>query len=233
MNILITGATKGIGKAIALNMAAEGHNLAICARDPHELEKFKTELHKAHPHIKVFIKAIDCAIKNEVLAFADEALLHLKKIDALINSVGVFKPSFILDEDESNLDLHMKTNVYAPYYLYKKLAPLMKERGFGYIFNICSVASIETIANAGSYCVTKAAMLSLNNIMRAEMMEHDVKVTAILPGSTLTNSWQGTSISKDEFIQPEDVAHTISQIIKMSKGANVDQVVIKPIHGQV
>ncbi|OAQ38865.1 short-chain dehydrogenase [Pedobacter psychrophilus] len=233
MNVLITGATKGIGKAITLKMANEGNNLAICARKINELETLKTELNAKYPTIKVFIKAVDCAIKQEVLAFAADATIELKNIDVLINSVGVFKPSFILDENDEVLDFHMKTNLYAPYYLYKKLAPAMKEKRFGHIFNICSVASLEAIANAGSYCVTKSALLSLNNIMRAELMEHDVKVTAILPGSTLTNSWEGTKISKDEFIQPEDVADTISQILKMSKGANVEQVVIKPIHGQV
>jgi len=233
MNVLITGATKGIGKAISLKMANEGNNLAICARNIKELEILKTELTTKYTHIKVFIKAVDCSIKSEVLDFTDDALDALKNIDILINSVGVFKPSFILDEDDEALDFHLKTNLYAPYYFYKKLAPAMKERRFGHIFNICSVASLEAIANAGSYCVTKAALLSLNNIMRAELINHDVKVTAILPGSTLTNSWEGTEISKDEFIQPEDVANTISQILKMSKGANVEQVIIKPIHGQV
>jgi 3-oxoacyl-[acyl-carrier protein] reductase len=207
MNILITGATKGIGKAITLKMADEENNLAICARNIKELETLKLELLAINKNIKVFIKAVD--------------------------SVGVFKPAFILNEEDDDLDFHMKTNLYAPYYLYKKLAPAMKEARFGHIFNICSVASLESIANAGSYCVTKSALLSLNNIMRAELMEHDVKVTAILPGSTLTNSWEGTEISKDEFIQPEDIANTISQILKMSRGANVEQVIIKPIHGQV
>lgn len=102
----------------------------------------------------------------------------------------------------------------------------------GFIFNMCSVASTTAIVNAGSYCVTKAALLSLNNIMREEMMPHHIKVTAILPGATLTNSWEGTSVSPDEFIKPEDVALAIDQIMKMSFGANVDQIVIKPIHGQ-
>lgn len=233
MNVLITGATKGIGRAITIKMASEGNNLAICARNIKDLESLKTELTTKYTNIKVFVKTVDCAIKQEVLAFADDAVNALENIEVLINSVGVFKPNQILNENDEDLDLHMKTNLYAPYYLYKKVAPAMKEKRFGHIFNICSVASLEAIANAGSYCVTKSALLSLNNIMRAELMEHDVKVTAILPGSTLTNSWEGTQISKDEFIQPEDVANTISQILKMSKGANVEQVIIKPIHGQV
>lgn len=233
MNVLITGASKGIAKAVALKMAINGHHLALCARDIKELEILKNEIIQVSPSIKVFIKSVDCSVKEEVLAFADEALQQLGEIDVLLNCVGLFQPSFILDEAFDSLDKHMKINVYAAYYLYKKLAPLMKKRRNGYIFNICSVASLESIANVGSYCVTKAALLSLNNIMRAELMEHDVKVTAILPGSTLTDSWKGTEISPDEFIQPEDVASVILQIMSMSKGANVEQIVMKPIHGQV
>jgi 3-oxoacyl-[acyl-carrier protein] reductase len=233
MNVLITGASKGIGKAISLNMASNGHNLALCARNLKDLQDLKAEILRLYPSVQVFIKEVDCSQKKAVQQFASLSLSALGQIDVLVNNVGVFVPSFILDEEDDALDLHMRTNVYAPYYLYKKLASLMKERRFGYIFNICSVASIETIVNAGSYCVTKSALLSLNHIMRKEMMDYEVKVTAILPGSTLTNSWAGTSISSDEFIQPEDVALTIDQIMKMSIGANVDQIVIKPIHGQI
>ncbi|MEO5910291.1 MAG: SDR family oxidoreductase [Pelobium sp.] len=233
MNILITGASKGIAKEVALQMARNSHHLALCARTIEELEILKNEIIKEFPSTKVFIKSVDCSVKEEVLAFADEALEKLGKIDVLVNCVGLFKPSFILVEADDSLDQHMKINVYAAYYLYKKLAPFMKERRNGYIFNICSVASLESIANAGSYCVTKAALLSLNNIMRAELLEHDVKVTAILPGSTLTDSWKGTEVSPDEFIKPEDVASAILQIMSMSKGANVEQIVIKPIHGQI
>lgn len=233
MNVLITGASKGIGKAIALNMAANGHDLALCARNLQDLEDLKQQILNHYPNRRVCIKETDCSIKSDVLDFAAFSLASLGQIEVLVNNVGLFIPSRILEEDDDALEMHMNTNVFSAYYLYKKLAPLMKERGEGYIFNICSVASIETIVNAGSYCVTKSALLSLNNIMREEMMDGQVKVTAILPGSTFTSSWEGTSISPDKFIQPEDVALAMEQIMKMSKGANVNQIVIKPIHGQI
>ncbi len=233
MNVLITGASKGMGRAIALNMAANGHHLALCARALKELKELKNRIQMDHPLQQVYISQVDCSKKADVQAFADSALKELGQIDVLVNNVGVFFPSFILDEDDEKLDEHMSINVYAGYYLYKKLAPFMKQRLKGHIFNICSIASTETIANAGSYCVTKAAMLSLNNIMRQEMRKHGVKVTAILPGSTLTHSWEGTTISPDEFIQPADVALAIEQTMKMSIGANVEQIVLKPIHGQI
>jgi len=232
MNVLITGASKGIGRAIALNMAANGHDLALCARNVKDLELLRNQILNLYPDRKVFIKVTDCSIKSEVLEFAAFSMSSLGSIEVLVNNVGVFTPFRILEEDDDALEAHMKANVYSAYYLYKKIAPQMKERGNGYIFNICSVASIETIVNAGTYCVTKSALLSLNNIMREELMDGQVKVTAILPGSTLTSSWDGSSISPDKFIQPEDVALVIEQIMKMSNGANVDQILIKPLHGQ-
>jgi len=233
MNILITGATKGIGKAIAFKMASRGYNLSLCARNIDELKTLKTEIHQHFPSLKIYIQAADCSIKAEVGSFAENAVQEFGFIDVLINNAGVFKPSAILDEDDDSLQNHLDINLLAPYYLYKKIGPLMRDAKKGYIVNICSVASKEVIVNAGSYCVTKAALLSLNNMMRKEMMEHGVKVTAILPGSTLTSSWEGTTISADEFVQPEDVAQVVDSVLSLSAGANIEEIMIKPLHGQI
>ncbi len=233
MNILITGATKGIGKAIALEMTKHNHALALCARNQKDLDALKKEILKINPDTQIYLSKTDCSIKAEVLDFAENAIAHFGIIDVLINNVGVFEPASILDEDDNKLDFHYKTNVLAPYILYKKLAPLMIKQQKGHIFNICSVASLQTIVNAGSYCVTKAAMLSLNNIMREETKPFKVKVTAILPGSTLTSSWDGTTISPDKFIKASDVAKSIQYVMQLSDGANVDQLLITPQSGQI
>ncbi|WP_026063095.1 SDR family oxidoreductase [Pedobacter arcticus] len=233
MNILITGATKGMGKAIALEMAANNYSLALCARNEKELDSLKKELLAINPKIDLLLVKTDCSVKTEVEAFADQTIAHFKTIDVLINNAGLFSPSKILEEEDKMLVSHFNTNVLAPYILYKKIAPLMQKKGKGHIFNICSVASLQTIVTAGSYCVTKAALLSLNNIMREETKPFGVKVTAVIPGSTLTSSWDGSDVSPDKFVLPEDVAKSIHQIMQLSKGANVDQLVITPQGGQV
>ncbi|MFC5282489.1 SDR family oxidoreductase [Pedobacter alpinus] len=233
MNILITGATKGIGKAIALEMTKQNHALALCARDQKDLDALKKEIITINPKSQIYLSKTDCSNKEQLLSFISNVINQIGIIDVLINNVGVFSPSNILDEDDDQLDFHFKTNVFASYILYKKLAPLMIKQQKGHIFNICSVASLQTIVNAGSYCVTKAAMLSLNNIMREETKPFKVKVTAILPGSTLTSSWDGTTISPDQFIQAEDVAKSIHHIMQLSDGANVDQLLITPQSGQI
>ncbi len=230
MNILITGATKGIGRAIALKMASLKFNMALCARSYDDLLSLKKQLRHIHPDSKIFIKAVDCGVKEDVLAFADEVLQELGFIDVLINNVGVFYPSPILEEDDDALLKQMNVNVFAAYYLYKKLGIAMRDAQKGIIINICSVASKESIVNAGSYCVTKAALLSLNHIMRNELKVFGVKVTAILPGSTLTASWGDTEIPKDTFVQPEDVAEIVNKVIDLSKGANIDEITVQPLN---
>ncbi|RYG07291.1 MAG: SDR family oxidoreductase, partial [Chitinophagaceae bacterium] len=119
-------------------------------------------------------------------------------------------------------------NVNAAYYLSKNIGKMMRGQGFGHIFNICSVASKMPVENAGSYSVTKAAMLSLNNVLRKELAPHHIKVTAIIPGSTYTASWEGTSLDQSKFVQPEDVAKAVITVLNLSEGANVDELTITP-----
>ena len=127
----------------------------------------------------------------------------------------------------------MKINVYAPHYLSKFIAENMKLNAAGHIFNICSIASINPVLSAGSYSISKAALLSLTKVLREALMPFGIKVTAILPGATLTDSWSGTTLPSERFIAPEDVANSIINCLQMSAGANVDEVLIRPLKGEI
>ncbi|WP_158827132.1 SDR family NAD(P)-dependent oxidoreductase [Mucilaginibacter lacusdianchii] len=232
-NALITGASKGIGRAIAFAFAKQGLNLAICSRNGEDLTKIQEELLEANPEIQVYTHIADCSVKQQVIDFAANAEQQLGFIDVLINNVGVFEYASILDDDEDAFLRQMNTNVMPAYELYRYFGKTMRDARSGYIFNICSVASVQPTTTAGTYGVTKAALYSLSNIMRLEMQEHGVKVTAILPGSTLTESWAGTDFSPDRFVSPADVASAIITCYNMSSGANVDEIVIKPVLGQL
>lgn len=228
MNAIITGATKGIGKAIALKLANEGYDLALCARTAHELEELREEL--AITKVKVHTMVADCSKKAEVLAFCEFTKTAFNEVTVLVNNVGTFMPGSILDETDEAFEMQQNLNTNAAYYLAKYFGKIMREQQFGHIFNICSVASKEVVENAGSYSVTKTAMYSLNNVLRKELAQYNVKVTAILPGSTLTASWEGTSLPPEQFVQPTDVANSLYAILNLSTGVNVDELILKPLN---
>lgn len=232
-NALITGATKGMGRAISISFANEGINVAICSRNEKELLKFKEELLDINPEIKVFTQVTDGSKKVELLKFAADAERELGFIDIVVNSLGMFVPASILDESDDVFEKQVNTNLMPTYELYRYFGKAMVAARKGHFFNICSVASLNPIAQAGAYSVTKYALLGLTKVMRLEMQEHGVKVTAIIPGSTLTDSWKDAVVDKDTMVLPEDIASAITNIYKMSPGANVDEMIIKPAPGQL
>jgi short-subunit dehydrogenase len=105
----------------------------------------------------------------------------------------------------------------------------MRDAGKGHIFNITSIASREPVPAAGAYTITKFALEGLTKVLREELRKSGVKVTEIIPGSTLTSSWEGTEISAEEFVLPEDIAKVLVTCLSLSSGANIEEVIIRPI----
>ncbi|PWS26659.1 short-chain dehydrogenase [Pedobacter yonginense] len=227
MKAVITGATKGIGRAIAIKLFNEGYHLALVARNLTELEQLRDELFLIGRTILIY--SVDCAVKEEVYRFLHTVEKDFGDVDVLVNNVGAFLPGSMLDEEDEIFEKQQNINVNAAYYIGKFYGKKMRSQKHGHIFNICSVASNAPVKNGGSYSVTKAAMLSLNHVLRQELAPHQVKVTAFLPGSTKTSSWEGTSIPDDKFVQPQDIADTLFTILNLSKGVNVDEVLITPL----
>jgi short-subunit dehydrogenase len=232
-NALITAATKGMGRAIAIALANEGISLAINSRKADDLAAFKTELLQINPAIKVFTAVADGSNKQELLQFAKAAEQELGNISILVNNLGRYEFSKILDDEEGLFQNMVNANLMPAYELYRFFGKKMIAAGDGHIFNICSVAALNPVVEAGTYSVTKAALLSLTHTMRIEMQEHGIKVTAVIPGSTLTDSWKGQTVDATKMVLPEDVASAIVNIYKMSAGANVDEIIIKPAYGQL
>ena len=232
-NALITGATKGMGRATAIAFATEGVNLAVCARNKADLDAFKTELLAVNPAIKVFTAVADGSNKTQLLNFAAEAEATLGAIHIVVNNLGTYSHTSILDDADDAFEKMMNTNLMPAYELYRYFGKKMIAAKHGHLFNICSVAALNPIAQAGAYSVTKAALLGLTRVMRIEMQPHNVKVSAIIPGSTLTDSWKGMEVDADTMVAPQDIASAIINIYKMSPGANVDEIIIKPTPGQL
>lgn len=232
-NALITGSTKGMGRAIAIAFANEGLNVAICSRNEKELLDFKKELLDINPGINVFAQVADGSNKAQLTGFADAAQRELGFIDVVVNNLGTFIPTSILDDADDTFTKQINTNLMPTYELYRFFGKTMIGARTGHFFNICSVAALNPVVQAGSYSVTKYALLGLTKVMRLEMQEHGVKVTAVIPGSTLTDSWKDAVVDKNTMVLPEDIASAIINIYRMSAGANVDEIIIKPAPGQL
>lgn len=232
-NALITGATKGIGRAVTIALAKQGINVAICSRNNQDLSDFKAELERIAPQIKVVTMVADCSKRQDVINFAGFTEKMLGFVGIIVNNVGVFRPSYILEDGPDAFQSNIDTNLMPAYELYRFFGKQMVSVGEGHIFNVCSIAALNPVVEAGMYTVTKFALLGLNNVMKLEMQPHGVKVTAIIPGSTLTDSWRGVQVDKNRMVLPEDIAEAIITIYKMSPGANVDEIIVKPAFGQL
>ncbi|MFM2267047.1 MAG: hypothetical protein RL757_488 [Bacteroidota bacterium] len=229
---VITGASKGIGRAIAESLAAEGYDLALCARNAETLRDCKTALEKAFPERQILTFSADLSKKEEVLNFGECVKKEWNKIDVLVNNAGVFLPGEIGNEPDGQIETQIETNLYSAYYLTRTLLEsiLLAE---GHIFNMCSVASIKAYPNGGSYSISKFALLGFSKCLREELREQQVKVTSILPGATWSDSWAGVDLPETRLMQARDIAQTVVAALKMSKSAVVEEILIRPQLGDL
>jgi short-subunit dehydrogenase len=232
-NAIITGATRGMGRAIAIAFAKEGLNLAICSRNADELANFKLELQQVNPGIAIVTQVANVSVKQDVIGFAAYAEQELGPISVIVNNAGIYVPTSILNDDDNTFNKLMNTNLMPAYELYRYFGKKLIAARQGHIFNICSSASINPVVEAGTYSVTKFALLGLNKVMRLELQQYGVKVTAVIPGSTLTSSWDGVEVDGAKFIMPDDIASAIVNAYRLSPGANVEEITIKPVFGQL
>lgn len=232
-NALITGATKGIGRSIAYALAKEGCNLMLSARTDAALIDLRKELSSLYPTIEIHYLVADCKDHEQVKRLADKTQSQFNNIDILVNNVGLFIPSGFLDETEESFSDHMSVNVLCTHYLSVYFGKKMCKRGDGHLFNVGSVAGKSPFVKAASYSVTKYAVHGLTSVLRQEFGPYGVKVTEIIPGSTFTSSWEGIAIPEERFVAAADIAAAVIASLKMSKGANVDEIVITPLYGDV
>jgi len=233
MNVIITGGTKGIGRAIAATFADAGFNVAICARTKDDLEAMRMLFLKIFPKIEILTMAVDMSVKNEVLAFAKYVSTKWKKVDVLINNAGIFIPGEIHKEGEGVLEKMIQTNLYSAYYLTRAILPLMLPNRKGHIFNMSSVAGIAAYPNGGSYSISKFALLGFSKVLREEMKDKGIKVTTLIPGATWSNSWAGVDLPESRLMQADDIAKTVFAAYNLGGSAVVEEIIIRPQLGDL
>ncbi len=232
-NIVVSGASKGIGKAIVRRFFEAGFDVAFCARNNKELIQFKNELEARGSEQKVLAIVCDVSDKEALLWFAEQVAFEFETIDILVNNAGIFLPGQISDEEEGVFEQIMATNLASAYYLSRALIPYMKESKHAHLFNLCSTASIKAYPNGGSYCISKFALLGMTKVLREELKPAGIAVTAILPGATYTSSWSSSGLPESRFIDAAQVAETLWHAYQLSPGTVIEELIVRPFLGDI
>jgi short-subunit dehydrogenase len=233
MNCIITGASRGLGKAMAERFAAGGYDCFLCSRDGVKLAAAAAELSARYPQVSVKSFPADMGEKAQVAAFAEWIGAAGVPADVLINNAGQFIPGSVHDEPEGALETLMAVNLYSAYHLTRRLLPAMMARRSGHIFNICSVASIKAYPNGGAYSISKYALAGFSANLREEMKPHGIKVTTVYPGAAFTDSWASSGIDPQRFMTAEDVAEMVFSASRLSPQATVEEILMRPQLGDL
>ncbi|SFT65307.1 Short-chain dehydrogenase [Algoriphagus locisalis] len=231
-SILVTGGTKGIGRAIIERFASEGFDIFTCARNTADLKALQEELQAKYRDIQVLAIQADLSKKSDVTRLISE-VKAVATPDVLVNNTGVFLPGAIHNEPEGNFELMMETNLFSAYYVTRGFAEDMIARKSGHIFSLGSVAGLTAYPNGGSYAVSKWAMLGMTKCLREELKPHQIKVTSILAGATYTASWEGVDLPVERFMKATDVAESVWAAYNLSPQSVVEELVIRPQLGDI
>ncbi len=184
--ILITGATSGFGKAIAVRFAKEGYTVCITGRREERLAELKAELEKEYS-VKVITLAFDVRDRQQVETALTDLKTKIDHIDILVNNAGLASGLSTIDEgDIDDWEVMIDTNLKGLLYVTRQMAPMMRKQAAGHIINIGSTAAKQVYKNGNVYCATKFAVDALNQAMRIDLLPYGIKVTAINPGMAET-----------------------------------------------
>lgn len=231
--VLITGASRGLGKAVAEIFAAHGHHLLLTSRQPAALYKAVEDLQTRFPAIEVKGMPADLQVKDELDALAAWANSRSRPIDVLVNNAGSFVPGSVHNEPVGALEEMMATNLYSAYHLTRGLLPDMIARKSGHIFNMCSIASLKAYPGGGAYSISKFALYGFSQNLREEMKPYGIKVTAVMPGAAYTDSWAGSGIDPGGIMEAADVAQMVFAASHLSAQACVEDIVLRPQLGDL
>ena len=229
MLAVVTGATKGIGKAIVESFDKEGFDIVFCARTSKDVNQAEKEWQKKFPSQKIIGVTCDVSKKSDLQKLAKEISAIKKPVDVLVNNAGIFLPGKIMNEKPGTLETLMEVNVYSAYHLTKIILPSMMKRKSGHIFNICSTASLFAYSNGVSYGISKFAMLGFTKNLREEMIPHNIKVTAVIPGATESASWENVKLPPNRLMPAMDVANMMVAAFKTAPQTVIEEIYMRPM----
>jgi 3-oxoacyl-[acyl-carrier protein] reductase len=229
--VLITGSSRGIGRAIAQALAAEGARLFLTARDRDSLRDLKETL--SEKGADVDFEIADLVDYDQLKGMFDGAIGFLGGIDVLVNNAGIGKKGNVVDMDVADWDRMFEVNMRAAFILSKMAASEMIKTRSGHIINIGSGASKTPIAGFAGYCATKHGLLGFSESLGLELRQHNVKVSIVLPGSTATYFGDGDPekkiAAKPGVLRPEDIADAVLYLLKQSDIAWTSVMNVRPL----
>jgi len=233
MNVVITGASRGLGKAIAHVFAQNGHNLILTSRNEVALYNAMQEFTTVYPNISVKARAFDLSIKEEAQAFGKWVLDLQDSIDVLVNNAGLFDPGSVYNEPDGTLEHMMAVNLFSAYHVTRAVINQMITQKSGHIFNMCSIASLKAYPNGGAYSISKYALAGFSTNLREEMKPHGIKVTAVYPGAAYTDSWVGSGVDPKRIMEAEDISRMVYTAAHLSPQACVEEIILRPQLGDL
>jgi len=233
MNAVITGASRGIGRAIAEIFALHGYDLYLTSRNESILLETIDELKGTYPSITIDGKAMDLGKKQQARTFGEWVLNTAGNVDILVNNAGTFIQGNISDEPEGALETMLDVNLFSAYHTTRTLLPRMMSQKSGHIFTICSIASLTAYPNGGAYSISKFALLGFTRNLRKELQPHGIKVTAVIPGAVYTDSWSGSGVPKQRIMEARDIAAMVYAASQLSPQAVTEDIVLRPQLGDL
>ena len=230
--VVVTGGTKGIGRAIVDKFSSQGFNIITCSRSSADLGMLKEEMEEKHD-VTIETFQADLSDVDQVKKFSDFIGEFGQPVEVLVNNAGLFIPGEVINEEEGNLEKIMNANLFSAYHLTRSIVGGMIKRKKGHIFNMCSIASFMAYPNGGSYTISKFALLGFSKCLRAELINSGVRVTAVMPGATYTDSWAGSPLPEERFMPSEDIASLVYASYSLSERSVVEDIIIRPQMGDL
>ncbi len=218
---LITGGSRGIGKAIALALAKEGVNVAITGRNEEKLKEVVQEIERKG--VKSAYAVFDITSKTEVYGALEKLQKDFGKIDILVNNAGVAAFGGILEMEDEKWEEIVKTNLFGAYYVVKAVVPSMVERKTGDIINISSTAGLKGNAMTSAYSASKFGLIGMSESMMLELRKQNIRVTTLMPSTIASDMSKEvlkiTDGNPEKVLQPEDFAELVVDLLKLNKRA--------------
>jgi 3-oxoacyl-[acyl-carrier protein] reductase len=226
MTALVTGASRGIGLAIARRLAKLGARLSLCARDAARLEAANAELRA--DGFEALTMVADVTHANEIQNLVDRTHRELGPIEILINNAGIGRFGPAHQMTEADWDAVLDTNLKSVFLVTRAVVPGMMERKRGQIVNISSLAGKNAFAGGGIYCASKWGLMGLTACMAEDLRAHGIRVSAICPGSVATDFSPHTGRDTSKLLQPDDVAHAVATLVTQAPQSFISEIDLRP-----